>query len=141
MLSSPEHGEPGGFARIQRGFRWALAAWALLDSWMCRFQMSPDGVSYLDMGDQYWRGNWHGALNPQWSPLYGWLTGLLFRVTKPSMRWEYPEVHLLNLAIFLATLFCFEFFWCELLASIGDKSGRENRAPMHGFWGTCCLHA
>ena len=50
MLSSPEHGEPGGFARIQRGFRWALAAWALLDSWMCRFQMSPDGVSYPGHG-------------------------------------------------------------------------------------------
>ena len=32
-------------------------------------------------------------------------------MTKPSMRWEYPEVHLLNFTIFGATLFCFEFFW------------------------------
>jgi 4-amino-4-deoxy-L-arabinose transferase-like glycosyltransferase len=46
----------------------------------------------------------------------------MFRATKPSMRWEYPEVHLLNFAIFVATLFCFEFFWRELLASRGDKA-------------------
>jgi hypothetical protein len=122
VLFNPEDGEQGGVTRVQRSFRFALAAWALLDSWMCRFQMNPDGVSYLDMGDQYWKGNWHAALNSQWPPLYGWLTGLMFRVTKPSMRWEYPEVHLLNLAIFLATLFCFEFFWRELLSSRGDKS-------------------
>ena len=32
------------------------------------------------------------------------------------MRWEYPEVHLLNFAILIVTLFCFEFFWRELLA-------------------------
>jgi hypothetical protein len=84
--------------------------------------MNPDGVSYLDMGDQYWKGNWHAALNSYWSPLYSWLTGLMFRVTKPTMRWEYPEVHLLNFAIFVATLFCFEFFWRELLAWKGDNA-------------------
>jgi hypothetical protein len=46
----------------------------------------------------------------------------MFRVTKPTMRWEYPEVHLLNFAIFIATLFCFEFFWRELLVSSGSKA-------------------
>jgi hypothetical protein len=84
--------------------------------------MNNDGVSYLDMGDQYWKGNWQAALNPYWSPLYGLLTGLMFRVAKPSMRWEYPEVHLLNFTIFLATLFCFEFFWRELLRSRSDNA-------------------
>jgi hypothetical protein len=79
--------------------------------------MDPDGVSYLDMGDQYWSGNWHAALNAYWSPLYGWLTGLMFRLTKPSVRWEYPEVHLLNFAIFIAALISFEFFWREMLES------------------------
>jgi hypothetical protein len=84
--------------------------------------MNPDGVSYLDMGDLYWKRNWHSALNTYWSPLYGWLTGLMFLVTKPTMRWEYPEVHLLNFVIFIAALFCFEFFWRELLASKGAEA-------------------
>jgi len=114
--------EQRGIVRVQRGFRWVIAVCALIDCWICRFRMNPDGVSYLDMGDQYWKGNWHAALNSYWSPLYSWLTGLMFRVTKPSMRWEYPEVHLLNFAIFVATLFCFEFFLRELLAWKGDNA-------------------
>jgi hypothetical protein len=117
-----EQDEQRGVVRVQQCFRWGIAAFALLDCWICRFKMNPDGVSYLDMGDYYWKGNWHAALNPYWSPLYGWMTGLMFRVTKPSMRWEYPEVHLLNFAIFVATLFCFEIFWRELLAWKGDNA-------------------
>lgn len=106
----------GAMARVQWGFRGAIAALALLECWTCRFYLNFDGVFYLDMGDQYWKGNWHAALNPYWSPLYGLLTGLMFRLTRPAMRWEYPEVHLLNFAILIVTLFCFEFFWRELLA-------------------------
>jgi len=108
--------------RVQWWFRCAFALCALIDCWMSRFSIEPDSMFYMDMGDQYWKGNWHSALNPYWSPFYGWLTGLMFRATKPSMRWEYPEVHLLNFAIFVATLFCFEFFWRELLALRGDKA-------------------
>ncbi|MGD0628523.1 MAG: hypothetical protein ABR987_04180 [Terracidiphilus sp.] len=89
----------------------------MLDCWLTRFSMGADGISYLDMGDQYWRGNWHAALNAYWSPLYGWLTGLMFRLTKPGIRWEYPEVHLLNFVIFLAALASFEFFWRSMLKS------------------------
>jgi hypothetical protein len=106
-----------GISVVQWSFRSAIAVYALIDCWMCRFSMNPDGISYLDMGDLYWKGNWRIALNSYWSPLYGWLTGFLLRMTKPAMRWEFPEVHLLNFAILLAALFGFEFFWRELLAS------------------------
>jgi hypothetical protein len=31
--------------------------------------MNPaDGISYLDIGDAYWRGDWHMAINAFWSP-------------------------------------------------------------------------
>ena len=109
-----------GIHRIQWGFRGAIALCALLDCWFARYKMDPDGVSYLDMGDQYWRGNWRAALNTYWSPLYSWLTGLMFRLTKPSMRWEYPEAHLLNFVLFMAALFSYEFFWRVLLESRRD---------------------
>lgn len=109
-----------GIHRIQWGFRGAIALCALLDCWFARYKMDPDGVSYLDMGDQYWRGNWHAALNAYWSPLYSWMTGLMFRLTKPSMRWEYPEAHLLNFVLFMAVLFSYEFFWRVLLESRRD---------------------
>lgn len=106
-----------GFIRLQWSFRGLIAVCALLDCWYARFQNNPDGVSYMDMGDLYWRGNWHAALNSYWSPLYGWLAGLTLRLTQPSIRWEYPVIHLMNFAIFLVTLICFEFFWRELLAA------------------------
>jgi hypothetical protein len=117
----PEQDVQRRIARVQRAFRWAIAAFALLNCWTCRFIMNPDGVSYLDMGDATWRGDWHVALNSYWSPLYGWLMGLILLVARPAMAWEYPVVHLLNFAILLATLFCFEFFWRELLAWREDK--------------------
>jgi 4-amino-4-deoxy-L-arabinose transferase-like glycosyltransferase len=46
----------------------------------------------------------------------------MFLVTRPAIRWEFPEVHLLNFAILIATLFCFEFFWRELLAQRGENA-------------------
>ena len=120
--ATPEQDAQLRIVRVQRGFRWAIAVFALLNCWICRFIMNPDGVSYLDMGDQYWRGNWHAALNSYWSPLYSWMTGLLLRIVRPAMAWEYPLMHLLNFAILLAALFCFEFFWRELLAWREDKT-------------------
>jgi hypothetical protein len=102
---------------IQWGARFVLSFLALARLWLCRYCMNSDGVSYLDMGDFYWKGNWHAALNSLWSPLYGWLTGFILLLTKPGIRWEYPEVHLLNLAIFICALAAFEFFWRELLAA------------------------
>lgn len=116
VLKGQENACPG-LKRVQWGFRCAIAACALIDCWIARYSMNPDGVSYLDMGDLYWQRNWGAALNSYWSPFYGWILGLLLKLTKPSMRWEYPEVHLLNLAIFLAMLCSFEFFWREVLAA------------------------
>ncbi len=108
--------EQQSLIRLQWSFRCLIAVCAFVVCWNARFQNNPDGVSILDMGDQYWSGNWHDALNSYWSPLYGWLTGFMFWMTKPTVGWEYPEVHFLNFLIFLATLFCYEFFWRELMA-------------------------
>src|SRR4051795_941770 len=77
------------------------------EAWWTRFTMNPDGVSYLDIGDAYWRGDWHNAINAYWSPLYSWILGFFLKATKPSMYWEYPLVHLANFLIFVAALASF----------------------------------
>ena len=56
-------------------------------AWATRFTMNPDGVSYLDIGDAYWRGDWHNAINAYWSPMYSWILGLFVRALKPSAYW------------------------------------------------------
>jgi len=76
--------------------------------------MSEDGISYLDIGDAYLRGDWTTAVNSVWSPMYSWILGLIMRLARPSMRWEFPVVQLTNLAIYLVALICFGFFWRQL---------------------------
>lgn len=87
-----------------------LHTWAAVTS----YSMNADGIAYLDIGDAYIRGDWHTAINPVWSPLYSWILGLVMLAVKPSMRWEFPVVHLVNFGIYLGALFCFEFFWRQL---------------------------
>jgi hypothetical protein len=87
-----------------------------LHAWVAARQqaMNEDGIAYLDMGDAFWRGDWGTAVSATWSPLYPWLLGLVMRVVQPPMRWEFPLVHLVNLALYLVALACFAVLWREV---------------------------
>jgi hypothetical protein len=104
----------------------ALGAW---QAWSTRFAMNPDGVSYLDIGDAYWRGDWHNAINAYWSPLYSWIVGFFLKVFRPSVYWEYPLVHLVNFLIYVGTLACFEFF---LSTFVGNEEEPSRDLRVHG---------
>lgn len=80
-----------------------------VQAWMGRYSMNPDGISYLDVGDSFFQRDWAHAVNAWWSPLYPWALGVAVGVTKPSPKWEFPVVHLVNLAIFLIALLAFRF--------------------------------
>jgi hypothetical protein len=82
--------------------------------------MNADGISYLDIGDAYFRADWENAINPVWSPLYSWILGLANFVIRPSSQWEFPVVHLVNFVIYLSALGSFEFLW---------KTVRRSEAP------------
>jgi hypothetical protein len=88
----------------------ALHTWAAITS----HSMNSDGISYLDIGDAYMRGDWETAVNPVWSPLYSWLLGPLMALFKPPPAWEFALVHLLNFALFLFAFLCFTFLWRQL---------------------------
>ena len=56
------------FVRRLHVFFWVLAvALGLLHAWNGRYEVSPDGISYLDMGEAYLRGDWAMAVNGYWS--------------------------------------------------------------------------
>jgi hypothetical protein len=95
----------------------AIHAWVAAIS----FSMNADGINYLDMGDAYLRSDWSMAINAYWSPFYSWLLGLAMRILDPSMRWEFPVVHMVNFIIYLGALCCFEFFWGQLMRYRIDK--------------------
>ncbi len=85
--------------------------------------MNADGISYLDIGDAYFRGDWATAINAVWSPLYSWILGLVNFLVKPAMAWEFPTVHIINFFIFLAALLSFEFMWASVRAAPNETKG------------------
>ncbi|HYP00911.1 MAG TPA: hypothetical protein VER76_12025 [Pyrinomonadaceae bacterium] len=107
--------------RIER-LCWLVAvALGFLQAWGRRHNsndglayMGADGISYLDIGDAYWRGDWQSAINAMWSPFYSLLTGLALRLLRPSPYWEFTVVQLLNFLLYLFALLAFALFLREL---------------------------
>ncbi len=96
------------------------------EAWAGRYEMTPDGISYLDLADYFGRGDWLHGVNALWSPLYPFLLGLFMRVARPDPFWEFPAVHLLNLGIYVFALGCFEFFLRQWLR---DEELRHVSSP------------
>jgi hypothetical protein len=124
---------------LRISFWCAAIALGAADAWATRFTMNPDGISYLDMGDAYWRANWHMAINACWSPFYSWILGLSLKVLKPSPYWEYPLVHLVNFLIYVGALACFEFFLGRFIRNCCASGKEANKAgeallPEWAWW-------
>ena len=105
---------------------------------LCGHAYSDDSVSYLDMGDAFFAGNWRAIFNGLWSPLYPLLLGFIRWLVKPSMHWEGTAVQLANWVVFLCAILSFRFFWGELLALYRhvSQAREDNRITLSGteFW-------
>jgi hypothetical protein len=100
-----------------------------------RFYMAQDGVPYLDMADAYLRGDWHTAINGYWNPLYAWIVGADLFFLHPSPYWEYPSVQLVNLLIYIGTIFAFEYFLSGLVEKY-ENPGAIRIVAYAIFWWT-----
>lgn len=138
-VQSGADAEPSSSSRNYLGLRIACWCVALVlgatDAWANRFTMNPDGVSYLDIGDAYWHGDWHNAINATWSPLYSWILGFFLKVVKPSAYWEYPLVHLVNFLIYVTALACFELLLTTYLEDrtiVGRRLAAQGQTGVPG---------
>ena len=86
-----------------------------------------------DVGDAFWRGDWHNAINAYWSPLYPLILGLFMRLFRPSIRWEYPLVHLVNFLLFVFALVCFDVFLRTFLKGLDQNDGVTAEAAEIGL--------
>lgn len=102
--------------RLKMLFRSIAIAIGGIHTWaaVVNYSMNEDGISYLDIGDAYFRGDWQAAINSVWSPMYSWILGAVMWIVKPSMQWEFPLVQIVNFAIYMVALICFEFFWRQV---------------------------
>lgn len=106
--------------------------------------MNPDGLSYLDVGDAYLRGDWGHAVNAYWSPLYSWLLGLTLWVLRPTPYWEFTVAHLVNFVIYVCALVAFNSFLNELMrgnAQPVDHSTLADDKPLPGWMWLVLGHA
>jgi hypothetical protein len=115
-----------------RLFCWlAVSVVGLLEALSHRFQMGDDGVNYLEVAQNYLRGDWHNAVNAYWSPLYSWLLAIPLSFLHSSLYWESTLVHLVGFVIFLSSYAAFEFLLSELLRS--PLAGRSGHDPVAGL--------
>jgi 4-amino-4-deoxy-L-arabinose transferase-like glycosyltransferase len=98
--------------------------------------MNADGISYLDIGDAYFRADWATAINPVWSPLYSWILGLGMWVFRPDMAWEFPTVHLINFGIYLGAIASFEFMWANVRHTAASQADALSFSLPGWLWWT-----
>lgn len=105
-----------------------LAGWSTamvlgaLHAWADRHEMSPDGMTYVDMAESYLQNDWGSLINGYWPPLYPWLISLALGFLKPDAYWKFPVVHLVNFAIYVVAFGSFAFFLREAIAYHRDRS-------------------
>lgn len=90
-----------------------------------RYLMWYDGPSYLDIADNYLRGDWDAAINACWSPLYSWVLGIALFIFKPSPYWELFLVKSVNFVIYLVALLSFDFFLNQIIAYSKDTENKN----------------
>lgn len=94
-----------------------------------------DGISYMDMGDAYLRGDWTTAINGLWSPLYGVLVSAVIKIAHPSPTSEFLVVHLVSLVIFVAAMVSFDFLWREFAQILFERTdSHEGRWVTFPLW-------
>jgi hypothetical protein len=100
---------------------------------ICGSALGPDDISYLDMGDYFFAGDWKAILNGLWSPLFPFVQGLTRWLFKPTIEWEITLVQLTNFFIFVSTILAFRFFWGEVFRLYRSLSQKEPLAPLATF--------
>ena len=110
---SPTGAPPEPYPRV---FFWCtILVLGLLNVWARRNEVSPDSISYIEIAWATARGGLHQIVNGYWSPLYPFLLSLVFRCFHPPVQWEFTAAHLLNFAVYVASLATFEAFLKELI--------------------------
>lgn len=115
--------------KLRRLFKYIGILVAIISAWVNRYVLYPDGVSYLDIADNFLNTGFQGLVNSYWSPLYPFILAIFLKILKPSMYWEFGLVQFVNLLIFTLALFAFDLFLKELInynkSQVKDTSKKE----------------
>jgi hypothetical protein len=110
---TPAGAPPESYPRV---FFWCvILILGLLNVWARRNEVTPDSISYIEIGWAAARSGLHQIVNAYWSPLYPFLLSLVFRTLHPTPQWGFTAAHVLNFVVYVASLASFELFLKELI--------------------------
>ncbi len=126
-----------------RFFFWCMVlVLGLLNVWARRNEVTPDSISYIEIGWATARGGLHQTVNAYWSPLYPFLLSLVFRSFHPAAQWEFAAAHWLNFAVYVASFASFGFFQKELNLQrerAGEPAGKYLPVSPRTVWVWGCV--
>jgi hypothetical protein len=95
--------------RILSRFFWFGAILAAVLLFAHRYTWNADGLSFIELGESWWRGDFADAINGYWNPFYAILAGLAVKLM-PSGIPEPVGPHILNFFLFVGMFFSFGHF-------------------------------
>lgn len=87
------------FNRIRKALLWCTTAIALLQIFTTRHTFNPDGISYIEVGETWLRGDFRHAINGYWNPLYSICLALMAKLF-PRYQEDVSD-HAVNFLLFL----------------------------------------
>lgn len=123
---------------VRRALNW-IAPVALLAAgvWQCRAvgeAINADGVSYLDLAQQYATGDWSAVQNGYWSPLYPIVIGLALRALGWTGLSELSIAYGINLILLLVAARAFAWLLDDLASASPGATGVPTPRRFNDGW-------
>jgi len=108
-----------------------------LQAYIFRNSMGPDGISYIEIGEAWFRKDWGNVVSSHWSPFYSWLLGSANALLRPTASTEFALVHLVNFVTYAVALCCTHYFLTQLVVAMPREEGAKGiglgRMPLTQF--------
>src|SRR5436305_1971000 len=112
--------------RILVRFFWFGAVLAAVLLFAHRYTWNADGLSFVELGENFWRGDLAGVINGYWNPFYAILAGLAVKLMPRGVP-EPVGPHILNFFLFVGMFLSFRHFLRTLSKWLPqrDENGRR----------------
>src|SRR5688572_9717616 len=144
QVARPRTRPAGAMARLEIALVCLGGVLALTISLAHWHTMNPDALSYLEVGEAWWRGDFGNAVNGYWSPLYPILIAGFAKLA-PTQLPDVAFAHLSAVPVFVAAFFSLRWLLQEAEKRIDpapDDTMQFNfRLVSYAvfFWGCFCL--
>jgi hypothetical protein len=128
--------ESGSAPKLILSLFWlAVLGQGALSLWGLRFNINPDGLSYLEMAEKIAAGDLGAAINGYWSSGYALLNALVLKTLEPSLSWKPSVIALTNFAgLILATSSFLYLLKTIRRPSVSESSDNKKAHPLPAWF-------